>query len=125
MTMIINEKLTSLVTTLVEKTEEGKVSWNPTVNADEFVAGFSRYAILIRKDVAVYEFGDTSQETHLELLFLNEDGRVMDSKAASPDSLSGQSDDFERLYELFTLARRSAYNVEEGIDRLLQELESR
>lgn len=125
MTIIINEKLTSLVTTLVEKTEEGKVSWSPTVNADEFVAGFSRYAILIRKDVAVYEFGDTSQETHLELLFLNEDGRVMDSKAASPDSLSDQSDDFERLYELFTLARRSAYNVEEGIDRLLQELESR
>ena len=125
MTMIINEKLTSLVATLVEKTEEGKVSWNPTVNADEFVAGFSRYAILIRKDVSVYEFGDTSQETHLELLFLNEDGRVMDSKGASQDSLSDQSDDFERLYELFTLARRSAYNVEEGIDHLLQELESR
>lgn len=125
MTMIINEKLTSLVTTLVEKTEEGKVSWSPTVNADEFVPGFSRYAILIRKEASVYEDGDTGQGTYLELLLLNEDGRVMDSKATSQDSLSDQSDDFEHLFELFTLARRSAYKVEESIDRLLQELESR
>ena len=117
MTMIINEKLTSLVTTLVEKTEEGKVSWNPTVNADEFVAGFSRYAILIRKDILLDE---SPIQTYFELLFLNEDGREMESSV----SISGERGIQQRLRKLFTLARRSAYNVEEGLNRLLQEIES-
>lgn len=117
MTMIINEKMSNLVTTLVEKTEEGKVSWSPTVNADEFVAGFSRYAILIRKDILLDE---SPSQTYFELLFLNENGREMESSV----SISGERGVQQRLRKLFTLARRSAYNVEEGLNRLLQEIES-
>lgn len=118
MTMIINEKLTRLVITLVEKTEEGKVSWNPTVNADEFVAGFSHYAVLIRKNILLDE---SPIQTYFELLFLNEDGREMESSV----SISGQRGIQQHLRKLFTLARRSAYNVEEGLDRLLQEIKGK
>ena len=124
---VIDDKLSLLVGALLQKTGEGKVSWKPTVNDGEFLAGFKRYVVSIRQDSLRFE-GEPSQEHLIELSLLNRAGKVMEEWASSAQgSISGPSlsDDYEYLYELFKLARRSAYNVEEGLDSLLKELESR
>ena len=125
---VIDDKLSHLVGALLQKTREGKVSWKPTVNDGEFLAGFKRYVVSIRQDSLRFE-GDPSQEHLIELSLLNQDGKVMETKASSSGqgSIWGSSlsDDYENLHGLFVLARRSAHNVEEGLDSLLKELESR
>lgn len=125
---VIDDKLSALIATLIDKTREGKVSWNHTVNDDEFLAGFSRYVVSVRRDIVHYE-DEGGSESLIEIALLNENGQVMEVKTsyASGSSILNPNltDDFENLRELFTLARRSAHNVEEGLTDILQELESR
>ncbi len=126
---VIDEKLSHLVGALLRKTGEGKVSWKPTVNDGEFLAGFKRYVVSIRQSVLRFEDDISQQEYLIELSLLNQDGKVMETKASSSKQGSiwapSLSNDYEYLHELFILARRSAYNVAEGLDSLLKELESR
>ena len=126
---VIDEKLSHLVGALLQKTGEGKVSWKPTVNDDEFLAGFKRYVVSIRQDFLRFEDDPSQQEHLIELSLLNQDGKVMETKTSSSEQGSiwgpGLSDDYKNMHELFILARRSAHNVEEGLDSLLKELESR
>ena len=57
----IDIKLSRLITTLIDKTQEGKVSWEDTINDDRFLAGFSRYVVSIEQG---YE-DDFRQTGHL------------------------------------------------------------
>ena len=114
----IENKLSSLVSTLIQKTREGKVSWNPTINDDEFLAGFSRYVVSIKLGFAD-EF--RQERPYRTLGLLNKDGKTIDAKIEyDTDSL-----DYQELGELFVVARRSAHDAEESLNSLLQELESR
>ena len=114
----IENKLSYLVSTLIQKTREGKVSWNPTINDDEFLAGFSRYVVSIKLGFAD-EF--RQERPYRTLGLLNKDGKTIDAKIEyDTDSL-----DYQELGELFVVARRSAHDAEESLNSLLQELESR
>ena len=114
----IENKLSYLVSTLIQKTREGKVSWNPTINDDEFLAGFNRYVVSIKLGFAD-EF--RQERPYRTLGLLNKDGKTIDAKIEyDTDSL-----DYQELGELFVVARRSAHDAEESLNSLLQELESR
>ena len=119
------EKITNLIDLLLEKTLEGKVSWESTANNETFLSSLGLYGISIRRTVpqtvtrGIAFFGD-SRPIYI-VSFLDEEGKLFDSKVENSASSTG----YEKLEELFTLARRSAHNVEESLDRLLQELESR
>ena len=124
---IIDNRLSALVTTLVDKTSEGKVSWSPTINDGEFIAGFSRYVVSIRQGLVYSEDDDRPREPYIEIALLNPNGKIMEvatSYAIEPTFGPGIFDDYEELHELFVLARRSAHNVAESLDNLLQELQS-
>ena len=115
---IIDNKLSHLITTLINKTKEGKVSWSPTINDDEFLAGFSRYVVSIKVG---YDNEFRQERPFRTLILSNQDGRTIDAKV----EYATDSSDYEELGELFMVARRSAYNAEESLNSLLQELESR
>ena len=115
---IIDNKLSHLITTLINKTKEGKVSWSPTINDDEFLAGFSRYVVSIKVG---YDNEFRQERPFRTLILSNQDGRTIDAKV----EYDTDSSDYEELGELFMVARRSAYNAEESLNSLLQELESR
>ncbi len=125
---VIKDKLSDLITTLIDKTKEGRVSWDPTINDDEFLAGFSRYVVSVRQDFVHFE-DEGGREPLIEIVLLNQNGQVMEVKTsyASGSSMLNPSldDDYEELLELFILARRSAHNVVEGLDDVLEELRSR
>lgn len=121
------EKISHLIDLLLEKTDEGKVSWESTANSDTFISSLGLYGISIGRrmpessltgmSVALYG----ARPTTYVLSFLDDSGETFDSKVEE----SRDSDDYEKLEELFTCARRSAHNVGESLERLLQELESR
>ena len=126
---IIDSKLSALITTLIDKTREGKVSWSPTINDGEFLAGFSRYVVSIQQSTMYSEDPDSGRQFCIDVALLDQNGKIMEvTTSFSGGSLTfgpGRFDDYENLYELFILARRSAHNVAESLDTLLQELESR
>ena len=103
-----DEKLAHLITTLLEKTREGKVSWEDTVRDRTFISAFGRYGVSISNE----RFG-------FVLMFLNENGKEVETKIEN----SADSSEYIELEELFALAQRSAHNAEESIDNLLQELQ--
>ncbi len=103
-----DEKLASLVDILLEKTREGKVSWEATVRENTFIAAFGRYGVAISDE----RFGYV-------LMFSDENGKEIKTNI---ENAVGSSD-HRNLEELFTLAQRSAYNAEESLDNLLQELQ--
>lgn len=115
MTMI-EEKLSRLIVALIEKTESGKVTWNKTVSMNRYLANFSQNAISIKRFPSELE----EDRTHYIFSLLNGDGEEIESKYTE---WPGRRTDYRNLEKLFNLARRSAQNVEENIDSLLQTLE--
>lgn len=103
-----DEKLASLVHILLEKTREDKVPWEATVRDNTFIAAFNRYGVAISAE----RFGYV-------LMFSDENGKEIKTKI---ENVIGSSD-HGNLEELFALAQRSAYNAEESLDNLLQELQ--
>ena len=115
---VIDKKLSHLITTLIDKTRDGKVLWRPTISDGEFLAGFSRYVVSIKLG---YDNEFRQERPFRSLTLLNQDGKTIDAKVEYNTDSSG----YEELGELFMVARRSAHNAEASLDRLLRELESR
>ena len=112
MTMI-DEKLARLTAALLDKTQAEKVIWEPTASENVYLANFSKYAVSVR----LVPYDETIPDYVLSLL--NEDGVDIETKTARRKG----EENYEELEQLFNLARRSAYNVEEGIDTILEALE--
>ena len=110
------DRMSHLVKALIDKTGEGKVSWEPTVSDEKFLAGFSKYVVSVEVG---FEDGFRQERPYRTLSLLNNNGKTVDAKV----EYDIDSSDYEELGELFMLARRSAYNAEESLDNLLQELQ--
>ena len=131
MTMI-DEKLDRLTAALLDKTRAGKVTWEPTASENVYLANFSKYAVSIsRVSNTAVKFSPTTAPTgvlelgdyttfHYVLSLLNEDGEDIEIKT---ERIAGHGD-YNKLEHIFNLARRSAYNFEEGLDTILQALEA-
>lgn len=115
---VVNEKVSRLIANLRDRTLEGKVKWERTVSRDRFSASFYPYAVTITQFLADIDSSSTAYS--LDMLTLAE-GQVDELRT---EGSPGQGD-YDLLKEIFTLARKSPEHVEEGLDTLLQELESR
>lgn len=115
---LVNEKVSKLIASLHKRTREGKVKWERTVSRDLYSANFYPYSVTIKRfppNVVC-----PSPAYSLDMLTLVE-GQVDELRMENDP---GQ-EDYELLKEIFTLAQKSPEHVEEGLDNLLQELESR
>lgn len=114
----IDLKLSQLIATLIDKTQEGKVSWEDTINDDRFLAGFRLYVVSIEQG-----YDDDFRQIGLYRAFrlLSQDGKTIDQKVVH----NVDSPDYDELGNLLASARRSAHNAEQSLDNLLKELESR
>lgn len=117
-TALEKEKVSKLIASLIDRTQEKKVKWERAVPRGRYMAAFNSYTVSIRRIIWT---GDTTFAYSLDMLDSNE-GRVVTLRH-EPIPEEG---DYAQLKELFTLAQRSASPpIEEGVDRLLQELERR
>lgn len=110
----IEEKTHRLITTLIEKTRRNKVVWEKTLSKRMYKTDLNGDGVMIRHipDWVNEAYSLSIQRGDLDLVEV----------IREPPGSEG----YTQMAQMFTLARTSAdRNVEEGIDRLLQELESR
>ena len=104
-----DQKLSYLIRELFQRTRNRRISWNAAPGQDSFLAAFNRHGVLIR----------SIGTSDIALSILDDDGETVETwKQSELNSM-----DARNLAEMFVLARRSAYKIEESLDNLLQELQ--
>lgn len=93
---------------LIQRTTEGKLKWSRTVPHDRFVTSVDAIAIVIQVNL-----GD-----HYSLEILNEAGETVES--LNYRDTTGEQE--RQLARLYVLARRSALNSEETLQKLVKAL---
>ena len=111
------KKVSELIASLIDRTRKRKVKWERTVPRDRYMAAFHSYAVSIRRVTSLRNDATYS----LDMLDVDEGQVVTLRNEFIPDQ-----GDYDKLRELFILAKSSASPpIEEGVDKLLQELERR
>ena len=100
--------LNQILERLVQRTEEGKLTWSPTVADDQFRSTVENVRITIR----------TSDAGH-RLEILDEYGQRIDFL----DYSSTTAEQDAQLARLFDMARRSALRYDETLEKLAKALE--
>lgn len=110
-------EVTDILTKLLERTNQDKVSWQSTVDESTFLAVLGNTSVSIDE-----EYGDYGQ---LQYVFkiLNQEGREIERLGSNTLNTSGESS-HDELSELYIKARRVALGVDGQLDNLLQELEA-
>ena len=111
-----NIKMISLLTNLIEKTDQGKVLWEQTEARDQFQAAFPDYAV--RLSVRNRLIGDPDYM----LSVFNKDGNMLE-EVSDVDLKSDLSTSYSAMKNLHLAARRKAMGVDTALDRLLAELD--
>lgn len=104
-------KMADLISTLLEKTQSGKLNWEATAMSDTFQASFPKYAVLI--------FSTThNDELDYVLQIINDYGEIVE-RVEDTDLLEVMSNPFITMRELHEAARRNAMGVEEALNDIL------
>ena len=94
---------------LVQRTTEGKLKWSRSVETDRFVTSVDAISVVIAE----------IRHTSYRLDILDESGQTIDS-LVYPNVTDEQDEQLARLY---TLARRSALDIDATLERLAKGLE--
>ena len=97
------DKETKLVAQLLDKTRKRRLTWEPTAKEDEFLSTLGGN---VSFTVGSWQEADT-------LTMRDELGRIL---------LSIDSSSVAQISELYAEARRQALNVDESLDRVLEQL---
>ena len=105
---------------LLQRTTDGKLKWSRTAEADQFVTSVDTISVIVRRKVVHTFPGVSTPEFQLEIL---------DAQGTSIETIGlasgGATPDRQRkLPRLYDLARRSALNIQETLEKLAKALES-
>lgn len=113
-------KMGQLVTTLLEQTNAGKLTWERMADPARFQAAFPRYTIQVNEDNSSL----VGRNPSYWLSVVDQNGEVLERAEGTEVAMQGQVGR-ERLKELYDLARRQALDVESAIEDILIDLRSR
>lgn len=102
-------EISEILTRLLERTNQDKVSWQTTADEDTFVAVFGNISVSITTDSEGYSY----------LQILNKSGTEIERLVPWGETRYLASD----LSELYRKARRIALGSDSQLDELLRELE--
>ena len=108
---------------LLERTESGKLVWNPSATVDEFVAGVGDVSVSIRE----ISQGSLFPTRH-RMEIINSDGwaiDTLDSGEFPRERATGtlaNAEQASKLCRLYLSARRSQFDVQSTLDKLVQDL---
>ena len=123
------DRMTQILTGLVERSEEGKLNWHTTTTEPQtMLAVLGEVTVVISASGRILSGGKPTYQLHI----LDQEGRTVEVLKSSDDleSLMGsrpglatleQSKALERLFEM---ARRSAYDIDATLDELSKQLEA-
>lgn len=115
------DRTTQILEKLIERTQEGKVSWHTTVDPDGFLTTLDTISVIVSSNQPFVEYRVEIQ---------NQDGVTVMVKE-TPDSLPAmliRHEDERHLDQLlgrlFGLARRSALKVDSTLEELVSHLDA-
>jgi hypothetical protein len=116
--MIFPDQIDKLVTKLTELTEIDKVDWKETANATTFLASVDKFVVTINRTGSEVNGG-------LSFQILDRTGRAVDGVTAhvGRDKSSAENANWERLRDLYEIARRRALHSEKVVSDLLASLD--
>ena len=115
------DRMTAILQGLIERTEEGELSWKTSVDKNAFIAAVDTTGIIVR-------MLDDFLETH-RLEILNDDGvtavvlETSDPMRKVPKESRATDEQATELSRLFVLARQSALDVDTTLEKLARDLE--
>ena len=114
-------KLDDILDGLIRRTSDGKLKWNRTPEANQFVTAVDALAVIVRR----WDFSHALHappEAAFELEIIDEKGSSIETlRTRSKQATTGQE---QKLSDLHDLARLSALNVQETLDKLAKALEA-
>ena len=108
-------EISDVLTKLLERTEQEKLSWQSTDDDSTFRADLDKASVTIEKDV----FDDL-----FSLRIHNLEGREIESLVGGGRSTVTTPHEDQQLRELYDKARRIALGVDTQLEDLLKELEA-
>lgn len=107
-------KIADIITKLLERTNEGKVSWKTTADENTFIA--------VVGNISTEVVGYTTARARQEVLFriLSSEGREIERYTTR---VGDGQDISDKLIELYAKAKRTALGVDDALDDLLKALE--
>ena len=104
---------------LIDRTDQGKVSWEITADKGSYQASFPSYAVrLFARENDRY----ADQEVDYVLTIHDESGEMVDEITDTALRESGFDEAYKKMGHLYNEARRKAMGVDKVIEDLLSEL---
>ena len=113
-------KIHDLVQRLVDRTDQGKVSWEITADEGTYQASFPNYSVRL---FTRRQFNYNDDDVDYVMTIHDESGEMVDEITDSALKDSGFDDAYKRMKHLYNEARRKAKGVDKVIEGLLSELE--
>jgi len=102
---------------LLLKTKENCVTWSTTTDSDSFIVYFNKFSLSIKQIYGSTFNNYGSREEWFNLELINKNGDKIDGF-----TIDETDEDFAKIKELYTLARRSALSIDTAIQEMLTEL---
>lgn len=104
----------ALVSRLAERTAEGKVNWKPTASEAEYVLYFKNNALSMRRGV------DEEDDEFIVFTLRNDAGKKIDEFRVWESF-----NNWDAVADMWTSARRRALGLNEALEGLLMEIETK
>jgi hypothetical protein len=117
--MTFSEQIDKLVAKLTELTARNKVDWQETANLNTYLTRVDKFVVTINKQGSEVFGGYTFQ-------ILDGSGRAIERVIApykGPERSTSSNTNWERLRDLYEIARRQALHSEKVVSDLLASLE--
>jgi hypothetical protein len=117
--MTFPEQIDRLVTKLTELTESDKVDWQETGNANTYLAPVDKFVVTINK-------GGSEMYGGYSFQILDNTGRAVEGALApfsGPEKSAEAHANWQRLRDLYEIARRRALHSEKVVSDLLASLD--
>jgi hypothetical protein len=117
----MEDRIAQLIRTLSDGTASGKLAWEPTQRSKEYRLQLNEGSMVIDKWIGTDP--DTGAESEVaDISFFNEKGELVDRMSFDNDEVPS---DFRLVARLHDSVRRKVMKVDELIDRLRVEIDSK
>jgi len=114
--MSIPTLYSNVISGLLKKSQSKQVRWNTTTDANTFIVFFDKTSLSIRQNSRI-DFNGNLEECWIIVDLLNDLGEKVDGFV-----IEGNDEDWDKLDELYTLARRAALSIDSAIHEIITEI---
>jgi hypothetical protein len=112
------DKLHTFVWTLKDRTDEGRVNWEPTIEEGVYQAAFPNYVVKI----STRPNHQNPDEVDIWIAIINIVGTVIEEFADITLAGTGFREPYALMQDLYRLARRRAMGLDKALDDILASL---